>query len=210
GRLGSAGSLLLGGGFLGLLGADVLALVLLVLRLLLDARHSHAGDQDLGVGDQLGPLREVSVTGEQLAAALGLVDVDLELPGPGGSPRAPAGRTGSRPRTAARSPSTLSPLRTLIRSAWVRVRLRGWRWLPLLRARCSVPSEIASASSALGLRAASALSWPGSSRWTGSLPCSYRTAGTLPPARIRRAAPLPNSWRSSTVSFSAMRCSSWW
>src|SRR5699024_5844053 len=81
GRLGSAGSLLLGGGFLGLLGADVLALVLLVLRLLLDARHSHAGDQDLGVGDQLGPLREGHVTGEQLVAVLGLVDVDLDLLG---------------------------------------------------------------------------------------------------------------------------------
>src|SRR5215213_10555504 len=39
--------------------------------------------------------------------------------------------------------------------------------------------------------------------WIGSVPWPYSTAGTLCARRIRRAAPLPNSVRSSAVSFTS-------
>src|SRR3954470_19108503 len=47
------------------------------------------------------------------------------------------------------------------------------------------------------LRSAAANSRAGNDRWTTSWPCPYRTAGTRPARRVRRALPLPNSVRVS-------------
>src|SRR3954453_11910517 len=91
-----------------------------------------------------------------------------------------------------------SPRRTSSRSTCSWVRLSGSRWTAFVRASCSVPSTtMVSRALAPPLRRAAANSRAGSDRWTTSWPCPYRTAGTRPARRVRRALPLPNSVRVS-------------
>src|SRR3954469_8733687 len=89
-----------------------------------------------------------------------------------------------------------SPRRTSSRSTCSWVRFSGSRCTALVRASCSLPSStIVSRALAPPLRRAAANSRAGSDRWTTSWPCPYRTAGTRPARRVRRALPLPNSVR---------------
>src|SRR3954451_6696490 len=91
-----------------------------------------------------------------------------------------------------------SPRRTSSRSTCSWVRVSGSRCTALVRASCSVPSStMVSRALAPPLRRAAANSRAGSDRWTTSWPCPYRTAGTRPARRVRRALPLPNSVRVS-------------
>src|SRR4051794_7312205 len=105
---------------------------------------------------------------------------------------------GSPMTTIGTSTVVFSPRRTSSRSTCSWVRLSGSRWTALVRASCSLPSRtIVSRALAPPLRRAAANSRAGRDRWTTSWPCPYRTAGTRPARRVRRALPLPNSVRVS-------------
>src|SRR6266540_1401034 len=97
---------------------------------------------------------------------------------------------------------TFSPRRTTRKSTWVKVPRTGCRWTSRASARWrTLPSWSSSRALAPPLR----IAWPNArasiDRCSGLMPWPYRTAGTRPAARTRRAAPFPVSVRDSAASW---------
>src|SRR6266487_1204195 len=94
---------------------------------------------------------------------------------------------------------TFSPRATISKSTCSRNPLSGSRCTAFGSASSAPPGRPSRRISTFGVLSASISSWPGSARCRGSVPWPYRTAGTLPARRVRRAGPLPNSLRGSAA-----------
>jgi hypothetical protein len=94
---------------------------------------------------------------------------------------------------------TFSPRRTRIRSTCSMSPLMGSRCTALGRVSCDLPDRPSTWISTFGVFSASSSAWPGRVTCRVSVPWPYKTAGTRPARRTRRAAPLPNSVRGSAT-----------